>query len=81
MIINFKWLEIPFTNKTKSIEVPQLWEVRWTSRHGSFNSDTQPEMEAFTSQEQADDFAKSLANAFKLIKHTSGNTITVRKSA
>jgi hypothetical protein len=76
----FKKLTVPLTNKTKEVEAVQLWEVRWTSRHGEYSSDTRPEMEAFTSPEAAHEFADALKNAFKLLRHTSGDTIVVRKA-
>ena len=56
------------------------WMVEWTSRQGSFSSDTRPEAEAFTSENEAKLFKKTLEDAFKLIKHTSGTTVTIRKS-
>lgn len=74
-----KKIEVPASNEIKEVDAIQLWEVRWTSRHGGFSGDTKPEMEAFPSQIQAEEFAQALRNAFKLIKHTSGNNVTVVK--
>lgn len=70
----FKWLTVPWTNRTKAIEVPELWYVRWHSRHGEFFGDTRPEVEAFISEALAEEFATSLENAFRLIKHTGQGT-------
>ena len=78
MILNFKWLTVPFSNATKSVEAVQMWEVRWQSRHGKFHADTRPELECFISLESAEAFAVSLRNAFALLRHTSGTTITVK---
>lgn len=74
-----KKITVPTSNETKEVDAIQLWEVRWTSRYGSYSRDTQAEMEAFPSQNQAEEFAQALRNAFKLIKHTSENNVTVTK--
>ena len=55
-----------------------MWEVRWTSRHGEYSGNTQPQLECFTSIAAAEEFAVSLRNAFALVRHTSGTTITVK---
>jgi hypothetical protein len=81
MLLNFKWLRVPVSNATKDVEAVQLWEVRWTSRHGEWQGSTKPELECFTSLEEAEAFAEALRNAFALIRHTSGNTITLKKAA
>lgn len=79
MNILTKWLTVPTSNETREIEVAQLWEVRWTSRHGEYSVCTQPEMEAFTTREAAEEYATSLRNAFDLIRHTGeGNHVSVR---
>lgn len=57
-----------------------LWEVRWTSRHGQFHHDVRGELEAFASKEEADDFANDLRQAFKLIRYTAGDKITVQRN-
>lgn len=80
MILNFKWLRVPFSNATKDVQSVQTWSVRWRSRHGQFHADTQPELECFQSLAEAEEFAKALRNAFALIRHTSGNTIIVKKT-
>lgn len=67
----FKKLTVPVTNETHQIDAVQMWEVRWMSRHGKWHSDLRPEMEAFTSEEQAKQFALSLMAAFKLVRNTS----------
>ena len=70
MRIITKLLTVPFENGTRQIEVVQLWEVRWMSRHGEYSGDVAPQIETFTTREAADNFATSLRNAFKLIRHT-----------
>lgn len=77
----FKWLTVPKTNETRQQQSVQLWEVRWTSRHGEYHMDTRPELECFTSAEDAEAFAESLRNAFAIIRTTSGNRVTVRQAA
>lgn len=76
-----KWLEIPTSNETELVEVVQLWEVRWWSRHGEYSHDMRPEMEAFPSEIEAKRFAHALRNAFALIRHTSGAAVKVQKAA
>lgn len=74
------WLKdllIPFSNQQKTIEVAQLWEVRWTSRKGVYHFDLRPEMEAFLSEREANDFAVSLRQAFALVRNTSKEEIGV----
>jgi hypothetical protein len=75
----FKKQTVPVSNDTKEIDVVQLWEVRWYSRYGEWNGNTKPEIECFTSEKDAEEFAKSLKNAFNLIRHTSGTKVTVVK--
>lgn len=80
MKIWFKKVTSPQSNETKEIDAIQLWKVQWTSRHGPYSSDTSQEFEAFTSEEQANEFATALRNAFELIKHTSGKKVVVTKN-
>ena len=75
----FRKTTVPTSNDTKEIDVVQTWEVRWRSRHGGYSSDTRDEMEIFTDEQVAKDFVKALNNAFKLIRHTSGDTVTMKK--
>lgn len=74
-----KLIAVPVTNATKQIEAAQLWEVRWYSRYGGYSGDTRPELEAFPSKEAAEYFRDALVNAFSLIKHTSGDKVTLSK--
>lgn len=75
-----KKLTVPNSNETKQVDAVQLWEVRWQSRYGEYHTDTQPEMECFTSEIEAKAFAESLRAAFKLIRHTRGNDVEIRKA-
>lgn len=69
-----------FRDKTEtSVDVFEMWEVRWTSRHGKYSSDTQPEVRVFPKEEDAREFKKALEDAFKLIRHTSGDFVEIRK--
>jgi hypothetical protein len=75
----FKKTKTPVSDELKIVETVQLWEVQWTSRHGGFSSDTRPEFEVFTSEEAAKGFRDSLIAAFKLVKHTHGTNVDMRK--
>lgn len=55
------------------------WIVRWTSRHGEYSSDTRPQAEIFPLKEDAEAFKQALEAAFKLIRHTSGNRVTIEE--
>ena len=79
-MFSFKKLFTPKSDELKSVEVVQLWYVRWASRHGRFAGDTEEVMEAFTSKEDAVAFANSLKAAFALIKNTSENSIYLSKN-
>lgn len=54
--------------------------VRWESRHGEFHGDTKPEVEIFPLKEDAEAFAESLRNAFRLIRHKSGTKVTISEN-
>jgi len=77
----FKWVTVPKSNETKEVEAVQMYEVRWESRHGEHFHDIRPELECFTSQAAAEDFAESLRKAFALIRHTSGRRVIVGKAS
>lgn len=75
----FKKIFIP-SGKHQELTAFESWSVRWVSRHGRYGSDTQYEMEVFTTKEDAEKFAKELRKAFKLIKHTSDVGVSVSKN-
>ena len=75
----FKKLFIPSGEK-QEVTAYESWVVRWESRYGEYSSSTQKEAEVFTNEEEAKAFAKQLTEAFKLIKHTSGNYVKITKS-
>lgn len=74
-----KKLFVP-SGQQQELTVYESWCVRWRSRYGQYGSDTQDEMEIFTTKEDAEKFATELRNAFKLIKHTSGTRVEVIKN-
>jgi hypothetical protein len=80
MNLLYKWLTVPKSNEVTQKQAVQLWEVRWRSRHGDFHADTRPEVECFTSEQEAEDFAQALRQAFALIRHRSGNRISVERA-
>ena len=72
------FFNIIFRSKTKtSIKAFETWEVRWKSRNGNYYNNTRPEVRVFTNKDDAKEFASALRDAFKLIKHTSGNDVYV----
>jgi len=75
----FKWLRIP-TGETKEVKAYENWAVRYKSRHGNFSGDTRPEAEFFTNEEDAKAFAEQLKAAFKLVKNTADNYVTITKT-
>jgi len=76
----FKFLKIPVSNDIKEVRAVQMWEVRWISRYGSYHQDIQKELECFTSEEEAKEFATSLRNAFKLVRNTSEDQVYITKA-
>lgn len=76
-----KSLAMPINSYSQVVDSVQLWEVRWTSRKGRFSMETQPEIEAFTSESLANAFARDLRNAFMLVRQTGPETtVTVTKA-
>ena len=71
-----KLIDAPSGDKVQLVSI-RTYTVRWTSRHGTFSSDTRPEVQAFTNIEDAEYFAQALRDAFKLIRHTAGNVVEV----
>lgn len=59
----------------REVDVVQLWEVRWTSRYGSFSGDTQPEIEVFDTEEGANEFGDTLKKCFELLKFSGKETL------
>lgn len=74
-----KKINIP-TGEEKTIEAAETWRVSWKSRYGRYADDTKSEAEFFFSEKDANDFANRLRDAFKLIRHSSGNTVSVEKN-
>ena len=70
-----------FRSKSQQqVDVVETWEVRWQSRYGGFSGDTSSEVMVFTSEADALSFKAALTDAFKLIKHTSGTSVSVSKA-
>lgn len=74
-------VDCPKSDETVKLETVPLTYVRWQARFGEFSYDVRECVEAFPNPEDAEKFAESLRAAFKLIRHTSGNKITVSTSA
>mgnify|MGYP003480214104 CR=1 FL=1 len=56
------------------------WIVRWESRYGAYSANTKKEAEIFPLEEDAIAFKDALEAAFKLIRHTSGNKVTIEEN-
>jgi len=65
--------------RRKQFHFTETWEVRWASRHGDYSGDTKPEIAAFASREEAEEFGEVLRDSFRLIRHTSGTRVVVQK--
>jgi len=78
-MFGFKKISAPSSIK-EDITAYETWVVRWKSRYGSYSSDTKPEVEVFTSEEDACKFKQRLEEAFNLLRHTSGTKVTVTKN-
>ena len=63
----------------QAVGVFECWEVRWFSRYSHYSDGTKPEIRVFPIKEDAEEFARALKDAFKLIKHTSGIKVTLKK--
>lgn len=55
------------------------WIVEWTRRYGRFSDDTEQCYQAFTDENEANEFADSIKRAHKLIGNTSGTRVRVYK--
>lgn len=64
----FKKLGIP-TGEQKELVAYNSWVVRWTSRYGEYRSDENQEAEIFPSEDDANEFANQLKEAFKLLRY------------
>lgn len=53
------------------LEGVETWIVEWNSRTGSYSSDIRSVCQAFTNKADANEFAQSLRQAFKLVRNTS----------
>jgi len=66
----FKKLTVPENSATKEVEVVQLWYVKWNQVYHYVSTHWQCSgvMEAFTSEQEANEFAASLKAAMALLK-------------
>lgn len=74
-----KILKKPESDELKEVDALEVWVVTWKSRQGGCSYDVTKEFEAFTNKDLAEEYAESLRNAFKLIRHTSENRVKVYK--
>lgn len=64
--------------KERPLKAVELYEVRWTSRYGEYSGQISLEIEVFTNRFEAELFQRALQDAFKLIKHTSKNNVSLK---
>lgn len=75
----FKSLFIP-SGEQKELIAYNTYEVRWMARNGNYSFDVFPMVEVFTNEEDAKTFARSLRDAFKLVRNTSEiDSIKIKK--
>lgn len=67
-----KKIIVPESNATKEVDAIQLWEVRWVSLHTYIAEHTseRKELEAFPTEQEAQEFVTALRNAFALTRRT-----------
>lgn len=75
----FKKIFAP-TEAKQEFTVLRSWTVSWESRYGQFSGDTQKEFEVFISEEEANQFANQLKDAYKLLKHTHGTKVSITEN-
>jgi hypothetical protein len=78
-MFNFKKLIMP-TGGKKEVDAVKTWTVRWTSRYGEYSGHTQEEVEVFTDEDTAKEYAEQLTAAFKFLRYTSGTTVIVKEN-
>lgn len=78
MKFTLKKIEIP-TEETIEVESIQSWSVTWYRRYDIFSGSTTECKEFFFTEENAESFAKALRDAYKLLRHTSGTDVKVKK--
>lgn len=78
----FKKLTVPDSNATKEVDAVQLWYVRWRAVRSILSSFYEDEriVEAFPSEQEAQEFAASLQQAEKLLRRTAHDGITITKN-
>lgn len=79
MFFKIKKILTPISNEVKETDAIEFWQVRWHSRYGKWSNEFSEENEVFLNEKDANDFAQSLKNAFKLIRHTYGTEVQVFK--
>lgn len=72
---------VPNRHDPLKLDGIETWMVQWTSRQGQFSADVRSVCQAFTSKQDAKEFAESLRAAFRLVKNSSEvHSIDVRKA-
>lgn len=76
MFFKKKVIQVP-SGSTTPIEAACTWTVEWTSRFNAYSTGLRKEFEVVFSEEDAIKLKDSLKEAFKLIRHTSGNIVCI----
>lgn len=67
---------------TVQLDGLKTWTVRWIAKVDDHPFTTRrPEVQAFTNGSDAEHFAQSLRDAFKLLRHTAESTVTVESQS
>jgi hypothetical protein len=77
-----KFLKKIFIPSGEKTELPALenWIVRYRRRYGLFSTEWQYEAEVFTNEKDAQAFAEALKDAFRFIKNTADNKVSIEKT-
>lgn len=65
--------------EAKEVDGAEVWMVSWSSRHGDYHSDVQRRGKAFLTEDDANDFKKSLEEAQRILQNTNDIDITIVK--
>lgn len=65
--------------ETKEVDGAEVWMVYWTSRYGDYSGDVRRCAKAFLTEDDAEDFKKSLEEAQNILQNTNNINITIIK--
>ena len=65
--------------EAKEVDGAEVWMVHWTSRHGDYWGDVHRCAKAFLTEDDANDFKKSLEEAQDILQNTNDIDIKIIK--